>query len=72
MCHQLHVRKENTSLQGRVYSDSFLKIWIKLQKAKKLLDIIFNSFSSKKENAVKIDFVSTQGILDKGEIVIFH
>ena len=39
---------------------------------KKLLDIIFNSFSSKKENAVKIDFVSTQGILDKGEIVIFH
>ena len=48
------------------------KIWIKLQKAKNLLDGIFKSFSNKKENAVQIDFVSSHGILGKYGIVIFH
>ena len=54
LCHELHLRKENSNLQGKVYKDSFLKILMNLQKARKLLDIIFKSFSNKKENAVKI------------------
>ena len=54
MCHELHLRKKNSSLQGKVYNDSILKTLMKLQKAKKLLDIIFKSFSNKKENAVQI------------------
>ena len=37
---------------------------MKLQKVKKLLDIIFKSFSNKKENAVQIYFVSSQEILE--------
>ena len=64
MCHELHLRKKNSSLQGKVYNDSILKTLMKLQKAKKLLDIIFKSFSNKKENAVQIYFVSSQEILE--------
>ena len=71
MCHELHLRKENSNLQGKVYKDSFLKILMNLQKAKKLLDIIFKSFSNKKENAVQIYFVSNQWILGKCGIIIF-
>ena len=54
MCHELHLRKKNSSLQGKVYNDSILKTLMKLQKAKKLLDIIFKSFSNKRENAIQI------------------
>ena len=35
-----------------------------LQKAPKLLDIIFKSFNNKKENAVQIYFVFSQEILE--------
>ena len=43
-----------------------------LQKAPKLLDIIFKSFNNKKENAVQIYFVSTQEFLGNFGIIIFQ
>lgn len=43
-----------------------------LQKAPKLLDIIFKSFNNKKEYAVQIYFVSTQEFLGNFGIIIFQ
>ena len=45
---------------------------MEVQKTKRLLNIILKGFSNKKQNAVQIYFVSTQGFLHKCGMIIFH
>lgn len=50
--HQLQLKKENCSFQGKVHNNSSVKILRKPKNAPKSLDIILQSLSNKKENVI--------------------